>query len=489
MKLRKTDVNQLKVGPSTSQRGVGTPNGETSAPEIQSPDRVSLSTKPLEPQGGVVYEVHRASQRPVALSFDDKAVAFFHNAGLKFDLEQAQIVTEDGRRVPLDHRAPLAASPRDQYEVSAGYKLPSTAEPWQFRVPGIPSQVFGKPYGVLVEGAEQGLSLKFLDVEGKIVEGNAPTSETDDFQGMRVDTKVFRRNRSSTLGKLARHQPIATQTGPARLPFVGRSPGEVLFRAPTESALVTAKTAFDSLLGSVARDREVEVDLPKLEIYESQVQKVIQKKLELGEDVDGYAAMLEGMDHPEALNALHDFYGMQAGQLSRSQLFQGVSQKVLRASPIEIVVIPKDKTALDCVENPSESAQAQLRNAGRAYFLRTDPMSYRAQTGAKDLPVQRLFVGEEILESEKGVKAVLMHEMLHVFEHVLATPQQIQQIESSFQQASEFQSLYGSNRDEYLTTVGEEFLGTHGAEGPEWVKAEHRPVFDLLSKLTDSPTG
>ena len=454
------------------------------APEASTDDKV-LFSGPIEPKSGVIYQVHEFPTRPINLSFDNKAIAFFHNAGLKFDLEQAHIVTQDGRRVPFDHRAPVQATPQDLYAVSEGYKLPATAEPWQFRVPGIPSQVFGKPYGVHISGAEQGLSLKFLDAEGAVIDRESPNSSLDDSQGMRVDTKVLRRSRSKTLGQLASHKPLEGSPGPAELPFTDKSIGNVEFRAPSQSALDTVKETYENLLGPVTRERSVSVDLTKLEIYEAEVQANIQKKLAAGGDVDGNAAMLESLDDPKAYQAMQDIYGMGAETLSRAELLNEVMEKTMKASPLEIVVIPRDKTALDCVEGANESTQHQLKNAGRAYFLRSNPVTNRVQTGSKDLSPQRLFIGEEILDTELGVNAVLKHELLHVFEHLLATPEESQHIESSFQQATEFQSLYGSNRDEYITTLGEEFFGAHGPGGAEWVKEHHPQVFELLSTLTD----
>jgi len=219
-------------------------------------------------------------------------------------------------------------------------------------------------------------------------------------------------------------------------------------------------------------------------VYEQHVGNVINKELESGGDVDGFAAMQKALDSPEALAAMQDIYGFGATALADYELLDGVTQKTLRACPLEIIVIPRNKTALDCVEEDTDSIRERLSQAGRAYFLKTHPLIHRVQTGSDELPSQKLFVGEEILEKEQGVKAVLMHEMLHVFEQIYATPEETQQIDASFQQATEFQSLYGSNRDEYLTTIGEEFLGTHGPEGPEWVKEKHGPVYQLLSKLT-----
>jgi hypothetical protein len=224
--------------------------------------------------------------------------------------------------------------------------------------------------------------------------------------------------------------------------------------------------------------------------FEQQFQKLLAKKIEAGGEVDGFAAMLETLDDPVALNAMQEIHGPGAESLSNEALLDKVGARTLRACPLEIVIMPRDKTALDCVEVERASTKEQLSRAGRAYFLRANPFAYRSETGSEKLPAQRLFIGEEILDQELGVKAVFMHELLHVFEHLYATPQEIKQIDTSYQEAKEFQSLYGSSRDEYLTTLGEEFWETHGPNGPAWVKNHHRPVWSLLAKLTGSdPAG
>jgi hypothetical protein len=438
----------------------------------------------IQPKIGQSYLAHQDMPRPITLNFDPKAVAFFENAGLKLDLEEAQIVTPDGRRVPLDHRVISETEPAQRYAVESGQKLASSAEPWQFRVPGMPGAVFGKPHGIRFLGADTGLSLKFLDHAGAEIDRASALPERGDAQGMRVETRVFRRDRQTTLGRLAAHVPAPSVIGPALLPFTDHNLTNVTFRAPNQKSLDTAKTTFEKLLGSVARDRAVGIDLEKLKTYEQQFQKTLAKKVESGGEVDGFAAMLETLDEPVALNAMQELHGPGAKSLTKESLLDQVGAKALRACPLEIVIIPRDKTATDCVEVERASTKEQLSRAGRAYFLRANPFAYRSETGSEKLPAQRLFIGEEILEQEQGVKAVFMHELLHVFEHLYATPQETQQIDTSYQEAKEFQSLYGSARDEYLTTLGEEFWGTHGSDGPAWVKKYHRPVYDLLAKLT-----
>lgn len=449
-----------------------------------------FDSRVVQPELGREYQANQSLPRDITLSFDERAIAFFENSGLKIDLEEAQIVTQDGRRMPLDHRATSLQDPRENYAVESGFKLAPEAEPWQFRVPGIPSQVFGKPHGVHIVGADSGLSLQFVDSTGHIIARETAHEDFDDFQGMRVQTKVFRRNRQSTLGQLASHRPSSSQPGPANLPHVDRSIPNVTFRSPTQVGLDTARSAFEKLLGSLVRQRTESFDLKKFEVYERQVQQIIEEELKGGGDVDGFAAMQKAMHFPIACHAMEELHGPGAEHLAKDELLDRVAQKMMKACPLEIVVIPRGKTALDCVEVERESTKQQLERAGRAYFLRSNPFAYRSETGSKDLPTQRLFVGEEIIETEQGVKAVLMHELLHVYEHLYATPEETQEIEKSFHQASEFQSLYGANRDEYLTTLGEEFLGTHGPDGPEWVKTHHRPVYDLLQTLvsTDETT-
>ena len=377
-------------------------------------------------------------------------------------------------------------SPRDQYAVEAGYKLPATAEPWQFRVPGIPTQVFGKPHGVHIVGADQGFSMKFVDSNGAIIDRETAATELDDFQGMRVDEQVFRTTRQSTLGSLASHVPSPGTGTAASLDFIDSEFSNVTFRAPSQKGLDTARTAFQKLLGPIVEERAESIDLEKLSVYENQVEKIISAELALGKDVDQFESMQRAMENPTALQAMRDIYGDGAEALGNDELLDQVGQKLMKSCPLEITILPRDKSAIDCIKTERESTAEHLKRAGRAYFMRVNPFAYRSETGSEGLPAQQLIVGEEILETELGVKAVLMHEMLHIFEHLYATPEEAQMIDKGYQGATEFQSLYGVNRDEYLTTVGEEFLGTHGPGGQEWVKREHPPVYNLLSGLLKS---
>lgn len=456
-----------------------------SAP-LPAPTAVPSPLPPLQPQAGEVYQANQDQPRPIALSFDDAAAQFVKNANLQVDLENAQLLTEDGRRIPLDGRIANADDLASGYAVQGGHKLEPGAEPWQFRVPGTPPGIFGKPFGVLLAGGEQGLAMKFLDAQGQIIDRSAPG--LDDTQGMRVDIPVFRTNRRTTLGKVASHVPNGTGLlGPASLPFTETGFRNVTLRAPSKESLGVAKEAFGKLLGSLNDERAPSVDLNQLKVYENHFQQILEAEVQKGGEIDGMALMRTAVEVPEARQALSNIVGSGAESLSHGELLQAAGEKVQRACPLEIVVIPKDKSAADCVEVADDEERQRLEQAGRAWFQTTDALVQRAQTSSNELPVQRLFVGEEILQSEQGVKAVLIHELLHVFEQRYASPDELTQISESFAQAREFQSLYGSSRDEYLTTVSEEFQAAHGADGPAWVEREHPQMFTLLSNLLGQP--
>lgn len=450
------------------------------------PTAVPLPLPPLQPEAGRIYQANRDQPRPIALSFDEAAAQFVKNANLQVDLENAQLMTADGRKIPLDGRIANSEDLAGGYAVQAGHKLAPGAEPWQFRVPGTPPGIFGKPHGVLLAGGEQGLAMKFLDARGEVIDRSAPG--LDDTQGMRVDTPVFRTNRRTTLGKVASHVPNGTGLlGPASLPFTETGFRNVTLRAPSKESLNVAKDAFGKLLGSLNDERAASVDLNQLKVYENHFQQILEAEVQKGGEIDGMALMQTAVETPEARQALSNIVGTSSQDLSNSELLRAVGERVQRACPLEIIVIPRDKSAADCVEVADDDERQRLEQAGRAWFQTTDALVQRAQSSSNELPVQRLFVGEEILQSEQGVKAVLIHELLHVYEQRYASPEETTLLDDSFAEAREFQSLYGSSRDEYLTTVSEEFQAAHGADGPAWVQTQHPRVFDLLTTLLGAP--
>jgi hypothetical protein len=413
------------------------------------------------------------SGTPVTVEFDAKAAAFLRSVDHKVDLDSARLVSPDGTARSLDSRVSPEPSNAERYAVVSGEKL-AEAEPWTFRLPGMPGGVFGKPQAVRFVGRETGLGVEFLDADGKPV--SARTS--DDFQGFRTDTKVLRRDRYATLDKIFPEVTSEQNEGAEFLreePFPG-----IRFQAPSKQTMEIAMASFQTVLGKSAAERAETVDLAKLESFEKVFQGVLEAEKQQSEEVDGFAALNRAAGVPAGAEALEAILGPGAEGLGSGQLLQAVRDKLLRACPLEIVVVPKGKTAADCVE---PHLAERLQGAGRAYFFTMDPLAHRAQTGSKDLPAQRLFIGEEVLEDETAVKVVLMHELLHVFEHRYATTEEQQQIQTSFAEAKEFQSLYGSSPFEYLPTVAEEFLGAHGPEGPDWVKKHHPKVHQLLSRL------
>lgn len=440
---------------------------------------------PVLPQPDKSYLVN-AEKTPVYVSFDARAIAFFEHIGHKVDLEGAQLIAPDGRSQPLDSRVSPQPTLREQYGLVSGEKSAASNEPWTFRVPGMPGGVFGKPQGVEFRGSDSGLSVKFLDHEGKPLPKLDSGQVADDFQQFRTNTKVLRRNRYSSAKELFGTESGAAQTSGPGKPLVDESQPGLRFQAPTQKSLETLKAGFESVLGECSRTRSESVDLNSLKAFESTFRSLLEREQAEKQEVDGFAVLRQAASHPDAAQQLRTIVGPGSEGLEGPELLEAVRTKVQRACPLEIVVIPRGQSAADCVENADEQTREQLKNAGRAYFHSTDPIAYRIQSGSDDLPPQRLFIGEEVLENETAVKVVYKHEMLHVFEHRYANPEELQSLRASFDEATEFQSLYGSSFSEYLPTVGEEFLAAHGPEGPQWVKEHHPLVYDLLSQLLES---
>ncbi len=470
--------------PKTARETEATPPAEHYTPD-SSASTASAYSAPLLPQPDRAYIVN-AEKMPLVVRFDAKAIAFFEHIGRKVDLESAQLIAPSGAAHSLDSRVSAQPSLGEQYGLLSGEKSVATTEPWTFRVPGMPGGVFGKPQGVQFLGRDNGLAVEFLDQEGRPLPKISGGQVIDDFQEFRTNTKVLRRDRYfSALELLGSAESASVASAPGKLLTDEPLPG-LRFMAPSPQTLTALKAGFESVLGDCSRTRAESVNLNNLRAFESTFRSLLEKEQAEKEVVDGFAVLREAAAHPDAAGLLQEIAGPGSERLKPAELLDAVRTKVQRACPLEIIVIPRGQTAVDCIENPDEYTRGQLKGAGRAYFHSSDPIAYRIQTGSDDLPPQRLFVGEEVLGNERAVKVIFKHELLHVFEHRYANPEELAALKASFDEASEFQSLYGSSFFEYLPTVGEEYLSAHGPEGPQWVKDQHPRVHEMLSRLLGS---
>jgi len=479
--------------PAPRRKSSGHTKGTTEATIQEPQDQATLGKSfdspetqkrgPFLPTAGQTYETAKDSGAPVRVRFDSKAVAFFVKNGLQVDLEKAVLKTGNNSSFPLDARTGAQPNTAQAYAVKAGEKLPFDAEAWSFRVPGMPTGVFGKPRGVVFTGNESGLGREFLSADNNPLPGLQDPRMTDDFQGFRVDTQVLRRDRYASARNLITHRSSEIEPGSANLPEKREIAPQVRVSAPDPQAADIVEKSFERLLGRVARERTPNLDFEALEKFESRFSEMLGIAQEQQEEVDGFGILQQTAADPIAKDLLGKLHGEGAEELDGAQLLSSLRSKMFKASPLEIVVIPRNKTASQCVPNAGPQTRTQLQRAGRAYFHTTDPIAYRAQTGSKELPPQRLFVGEELLENEKSLKVVLFHELLHVFEQRYATGEESHEIAQSFREAEQFQSLYGSSPAEYLPTLGEEYLGAHGPDGPQWVRQEHPRVARLLDGL------
>lgn len=82
----------------------------------------------------------------------------------------------------------------------------------------------------------------------------------------------------------------------------------------------------------------------------------------------------------------------------------------------------------------------------------------------------------------------LRHELYHALETKFLTDAERADLDAlhaeTVRKGGPFQSIYGHQRAEFLTTMAEEFEGEHGADGPAWLRENHPRVYGLLIDAT-----
>jgi hypothetical protein len=96
-----------------------------------------------------------------------------------------------------------------------------------------------------------------------------------------------------------------------------------------------------------------------------------------------------------------------------------------------------------------------------------------------------IFVPESDLQ---GPGYGLRHELYHALEHKYLSDEQRAVVDSCHaelvRRGGPFQSVYGYQRHEFLTTMAEEFEGEHGPDGRAWLRQEHPRLEELLGEAT-----
>lgn len=444
--------------------------------QVAAPEGLSYF-KTVVPKPEQDYVVGRDSGTPVTVRFDAKAVEFLEKNGGRVDLENARVVWPDGQDAPVDARSPLQPNAEQQGLLVMG-KIPGPLDQaWTYPIPGTPEGVWGKPAAIAFRGSDDGFVPEFLDAFGQSVS----LQSSDDLFGFQTTKKVFRKDRLKTLLAAGHHLGAVESDGnPVLFTHSDSSRQGVTFKAPDGDSLLHCKKAFESILGNAT---EQGMDWEKF----GRLVDIFKQEMGMkGSVLDAIARVEQRAAEPETVKLMVSILGSEFEGMDGSALLNAVQEKALRACPLEVVVMPRDKNPSDCCPD----SRAQLENAkvefSRAFVLSVNPLQQALSNSDADVspPVQRLFVGEELLEPGKPGQATLRHELLHIFEARYAGAEQKAAIQKSYEESKEFASIYGSARIEYFTTVGEEFFGEFGADGPQWVKEQHPRIYELLSRLT-----
>jgi hypothetical protein len=142
------------------------------------------------------------------------------------------------------------------------------------------------------------------------------------------------------------------------------------------------------------------------------------------------------------------------------------------------VVLPKNKDVADYLGY--DPIGADVSESSRRAGVAELPLKPGQPTAARVL-----YIGEELLRED--AKIILQHELLHVFEERYATDEELDVIDAAHERAraakGPYPSLYGAERREFLTTLGEEYLNSRGPEGRAWVQHHYPEVYGILDRL------
>lgn len=155
------------------------------------------------------------------------------------------------------------------------------------------------------------------------------------------------------------------------------------------------------------------------------------------------------------------------GMARRARLEQRLYQPM-------IFVMPDDQhwTSLPFLKDSQESLLSDPSGRSPAAILGTDAG-------------WMIFVPESDLDN--GGFA-LKHELYHLLENKYLNDDERAIIDTQHARTKDskgpFQSTYGHQRDEFFTTLSEEFEGEWGGDGRDWLEQHHSPVLELMREAT-----
>lgn len=437
-----------------------------------------------KPEAGNNYEAlvpGRNGPRPINVRFSDQAAATLSMSGFTFSKDEALLYAPDGNKVPLDSRTHEDVSQESQLFraiTRVRPKLTGSAPAWTFEHMKTREQaVYAFPkHGIEIDVDDNGMTrLNRLGPDGQPL-----TIAPDDGAGLESLHRPKRLNREKRIREiLGDSREFSNKDVGQFVPLQETKVNDhVTVKAPNSESTEQAKRLSELFLG-VGRERDT-VDPSKFREFKARVSI----------DPDGLSAeelmsaAAEVISREEVRKEICELTGQPWSGQSGEQLSTDLKRALKRNSPVEITVIPKGADVNAYLSEKEKAARGAGELEMAAFVMQPVIELLDAH---KEIPTTRIFVAEELFETAER-RAVVAHEMLHAYNDVYATDEELDSIESSYEKAyngeREVPCLYGALRKEFLTTTAEEFLSLHGDDGPSWVKNEHPEIYGLLHGLT-----
>jgi hypothetical protein len=148
-------------------------------------------------------------------------------------------------------------------------------------------------------------------------------------------------------------------------------------------------------------------------------------------------------------------------------------------APVRVIVVPDGK---------HYTAMPQLAHV-RDALLADGALGDAASIVVRD-PVTKAYARLVLLPAGDLAKAGLdsRHELYHLLEDRFLSSAEVESVDGAYRRALEaggpFSRPYGMQRAEFFTTMGEEFEGGWGPEGPRWLLANHPRLYEVFCDVT-----
>lgn len=147
-------------------------------------------------------------------------------------------------------------------------------------------------------------------------------------------------------------------------------------------------------------------------------------------------------------------------------------------APVQVIVVPKNKhySAMPQVAHIRKALQERGTLGDAATLVLQDPSGRGYQRLV-------LIAEDDLLAGGRDAK----HELYHLLEDRYLSPDVVAQIDAAWartvRKGGIFARAYGMQREEFFTTMSEEYEGAHGEEGRAWLRSSQRELWGIFENL------